>query len=665
MKLITCHIENFGVLEQEDLSFEEGCNVFLKENGAGKSTLAAFLRAMFYGLEGDRKKNTLENERKRYRPWQGGAFGGNVVFSVQQKTYLLTRFFGGKESEDVFELRDQATNRISQDYSKNIGEELFGIKREAFLRTIFFGQQDLNTYATDDMHNSLGNLADLNGDGMGYEAAMELLTKKMNSLTPKRVTGSLAKRREEIAYLQAEIEGLPLVEKQLDATRNSILTGEEKSRQLEREMQEIRTMQNELLKQGEYATLVQQVKEEAQTLKEWEALFPLGIPEEADFIQLRELAKRAEHGENAYRFAENHYRTIEEERPEVETKSFARVGAAVGSLFLLGAILLFFLKPIHLGSLIFLVLGIGHYLFAAVSFHREKQTQEMLRNYERERRKREEELRRKKQEFLELEEAFYGGCRRILGFAPAEKHGFRTSFLYEVEKNAMEAKIHRDNWQAKKNALEEKKEQAGIAAMQEEHRVSAEELNQLHLQMEQLWKELQNRLFTDRQALEEEKRKREALKEKEAHCRRLEELQRQEEHAFYLYKKTKEKLEEAKDSFRGKYASPVLKGFQAYFNLWSEQAEDFRLDTDGNLTLQSFGMQREKECLSAGLFDLAAICLRVAFLDVMYPEEKPFLILDDPFTNLDDENLEKALEFKEKLGESYQILYFTCTKGRI
>ena len=56
MRLISCHIESFGVLSSEDISFNDDLNITIKENGWGKSTLASFLRAMFYGLNGEGKK---------------------------------------------------------------------------------------------------------------------------------------------------------------------------------------------------------------------------------------------------------------------------------------------------------------------------------------------------------------------------------------------------------------------------------------------------------------------------------------------------------------------------------------------------------------------------------------------------------------------------------
>ena len=48
----------------------------------------------------------------------------------------------------------------------------------------------------------------------------------------------------------------------------------------------------------------------------------------------------------------------------------------------------------------------------------------------------------------------------------------------------------------------------------------------------------------------------------------------------------------------------------------------------------------------------------------MFREEKPFLILDDPFTNLDDEKLKKARVFLKQLAERYQVIYLTCSEER-
>ena len=106
MKLIRCHVENFGKLSDFDYSFADGLNCLRQDNGWGKTTLANFIKAMFYGLPVTTKKNLVENERKKYTPWQGGNYGGNLIFEIKQKQYRIERFFGKKEAEDVYNLID-------------------------------------------------------------------------------------------------------------------------------------------------------------------------------------------------------------------------------------------------------------------------------------------------------------------------------------------------------------------------------------------------------------------------------------------------------------------------------------------------------------------------------------------------------------------------------
>ena len=101
MKLLRCHIENFGVLSNFDYTFSDGLNVICRENGFGKSTLAAFLKAMFYGLPRTGTRSLAGNDRKRYEPWQGGVFGGFLEFTYQEASYRVTRTFGKTAAKDT------------------------------------------------------------------------------------------------------------------------------------------------------------------------------------------------------------------------------------------------------------------------------------------------------------------------------------------------------------------------------------------------------------------------------------------------------------------------------------------------------------------------------------------------------------------------------------
>ena len=289
MKLISCHIEHFGKWSDQTFSFADGCNIFCRENGWGKSMLAVFIRTMFYGFSGGKLRDDLLNERKRYQPWQGGLYGGSVKFEASGKVYELTRMFGTKEKEDRFELRDAATNLKSDDFSENIGEELFGLDRVSFCRTVFITQNDCQTEATDGVNAKLGNLSGEKDDLMNYESMNQRLTDLINGLSPARKTGELAKRKEEIAGLKDLVRFGPAVDK-------DILAEQVQKEALERELAERKTERTELMKRqqelfagrerlirrNQYGELCREAKERLDDRERAQEVFPGELPDAAE-----------------------------------------------------------------------------------------------------------------------------------------------------------------------------------------------------------------------------------------------------------------------------------------------------------------------------------------------------------------------------------------------
>ena len=122
-----------------------------------------------------------------------------------------------------------------------------------------------------------------------------------------------------------------------------------------------------------------------------------------------------------------------------------------------------------------------------------------------------------------------------------------------------------------------------------------------------------------------------------------------------------ELLQRARDTLTARYMGPVQKGFEKYYRILSgEEASGYQFDAGANLTVQELGMSREIRFLSEGRKDLAGICTRMALVDAMYEGEKPFLVMDDPFVNLDDTKRKKATDFLQEIGKEYQVIYFTC-----
>lgn len=219
MKLLRCHVENFGILSDFDLTFTEGLNVLCRENGFGKSTLAAFLKAMFYGLPKTRAK---VSERKRYDPWQGGKYGGFLEFEYRGNQYRVTRYFGKKE--DSFSLTDLTNRTESTAFSEKLGEELFQLDADSFARSTFVPQlSDREITATTSIRAKLTNLVEDTNDLNNFDTAMKKLQEYRKSLKLfKGEGGQTAQLRRECRELEASIHSTAEKKEPLEAVCQQI-----------------------------------------------------------------------------------------------------------------------------------------------------------------------------------------------------------------------------------------------------------------------------------------------------------------------------------------------------------------------------------------------------------------------------------------------------------
>ena len=156
-----------------------------------------------------------------------------------------------------------------------------------------------------------------------------------------------------------------------------------------------------------------------------------------------------------------------------------------------------------------------------------------------------------------------------------------------------------------------------------------------------------------------------SLPELEDEKLRLEQLKIQYTTNSAILDKTVEFLTNARESLSMNYLGGVKEHFVEYMKQLSEETGDtLFLNQDLEVTLERRGIARELAFFSAGYSDIVMLCMRFALVDALFPETKPFIILDDPFINLDDSNTKKALELLKKLGKDRQIVYLVCNSSR-
>lgn len=630
MKLLDCYIEGFGKFSRQSFSFTEK-EQYCEENGWGKSTLAAFLRVMLYGFAGERRQDELSNERKRYAPWQGGGYGGELSFQVQGKSYRLSRSFGINQGKDVFELRDGATNQISHDFSEHIGEEIFQIDAQSFARTLFIAQNDAKSMETTPLIQAkLGKISESVADLGDYDSAMDKLTKKLAELNGRSVTAVLPALKQQMTALTEEIKQGA----ELDRREEELLQAQaEQKKWRARLRQEM---------EGRQLTAA-----EAARLQKYDKIFTKGWPTEQELMEQiknwqQKLAIEQKQQSNQAA-AQELERQIERLRKQRKIANFCLLIAGTLLAITLGLLLW---QPV--AAIVLAVVAGGLLLFGIF-----QKSRCQVNKQEQEYRQRKERAEIEKQAAIVVEKAamdFFAGYGMPY---QAEK---MPLLLYEWEQYRREY----DALCGKRQAVEGVPVPANVRAQEQKTGV-ADGLSSFLSAAETMDDTLSE---IDRQLLAIQAQ-REMILAAESKLMEVQTDYAAAQKKWDTLQKTKQFLEQARSLFTQKYSAPLLEAYKEYYQrLTGQAAEDYFLDADLHLTLREVGLQREISFFSTGRQDLIGFCMRLALVKVMYPHEKPFLVLDDPFVNWDQAGMEKGLRFLQEIRNEYQILYFTCHPGR-
>ena len=667
MIIEACHIAQFGKWKDADFSFSPGKNSFLWDNGYGKTSFIYFFKLMFYGVSGDRKQDLEENERKHYMPFQGASFGGRIIFCIGEKRYRLERSFGLKKSEDSFRLFDEDSGKESKDYSENIGEELFSLDAESFQRVCMISHEDLHFSMNSRMHAKLGNVAEDQEDMKKFQQVQTILKDGINALSPNRRTGNIFKlkmQEEELSsglYGKEALENAVLsIEKEVLALTEKEAKRKEEGKALEEELSQRISEKDSLGKWMSYA----QKKEEWEKA-EYRYENALKWYYQECFSEIPE-EKKALLWKEEMQSLQEQIRSIKKEIEKVSEVGVEKIGgenvsaeaekeggivlfalAGLGLLF----VLLFFGKlfgmPLGLPSALFLLLGI---LSLSLCFFLWWSGEQKKRAWQE--KQEEEENRQRKQQairFASLEELL-SRFHKLEDMQDLEKEaaGRKKEFLLFVEEEGGEQAFSlleekQKEWEEGPSLEESRRKLEAFRKEEEERR---EEIRGKRAEREAKVRDL-DFLEEQERILAQKKEEREALEKR-----------------YNLLQKTKAYLEMAKERFALQYKEPILEAFQKYFQSICTEPLQFQMSEDLELSFVDRGLSREQGYLSEGLQDLCRFCQKLAIFDVMFQEEKAFLLLDDPFSHLDEKNGARARALLEELAESRQIFYFTCSEER-
>ncbi len=755
MKLLSCHIENFGTLSNFDLNFQDGLTVIKEDNGFGKTTLAAFLKAAFYGLTATAKKGINDNERIKYTPWQGGIYGGSVDFSANGKNYRIERYFGSKAKGDTFKLFNLSNGKESADYSENIGAELFQIDADSFERSCFIPQNTTTAEMTVSLNAKLTGLIENSDDLGNFDSAMAILERKKGYFRKKNGAGRIADLEKEILKLKSQIADAKIEADSLKAVEQKVSKLKNERKELTRSLDKVRkdlktisdaetfTLQNERRKDLEL-----RLQSANDTIEKIRAKYKNGVPNETNISSAFGLADSLhslEHkietlsqdtaekrsfnsaieffGGNIPKFSEienckNALKTAEKSLVSAETlkrqlnhggdtkksNTPLKISVAItGILAIIGSALM--LKSLVLGGT-FLGVGLVFTAIFTVFLLRSRSAKDLQKS----------SISAQCEEFETIAKNEIAKAKAFtLKYSDDSPETVIETISanyrdYEMFKNSVNATS--ENLKDAKEKLDATKEtlqdflldtlgeipfdiRSSLQNMHDDQREFARcgdlistlksqldntpiplsnisltvtdsketleaketdlvtKIDTFSFEIASLEQRINMMLGVDDRLYDLEIDLQTAIQEK-ADCDRN----------LLILESTISMLTLARENLSGKYLVNLKESFMRYTEEISSGIGEFLVDGNLQIMLDRGGL-KEKDYFSTGYKDMLDICMRLALIDALYEGEKPPLILDDPFVNLDDERLENSLKLLNTLSRHGQIIYLTCHKSRV
>lgn len=764
MKLIKCYVENFGKLSNFTYNFKDGLNIIKEQNGFGKTTFAVFIKSMFYGMDAGKNTKIEKSERKKYYPWQGGNYGGNIEFEVDGNKYKIERFFGKKPAEDTFKLYDLATNLESKDFTENIGEEIFKINKEGYERSTYIPQGQIQIEMEDSINAKLGNVLESDNDVNSSEQAIIAINNAKKLYKKERGKGGLIdEKKEKLNQLERELEKrqsdfeiLKIQEEKLNKLNNNIKEQGKLRDQSQQMLSEKMEQGRKVAKLETYKTILTKYNKSQENIDELTEFFANDIPSDDLIKNLTEKNFELEITKNQLKnnklsvedqekvtyykdiFDRNQitetqvnkgieeYSKISNLENEIQNKTNKKeiiqnelkskrlatiLDSILAIVFIILGFFLIFKGVQEIVGFISAIIGIGLFILFLVNLKKSKKLDV-------------KELEEKIEEMQSEKKLIERNIDKILDICN-EKEQNKLNGLYNIKnqinsynnllrkQNDINANVQKNN--IKKATLENEIKNGltkyfvdltkpysellqELTIKKNEYQSQLEQFNSLKREKEDFEKSNDMQNLDDVKDLSniDESVLKEKIKEINIHFDKLSDEKNQvknqievlenrideyeflesdientaseieeETEKYKILNTTESLLKQAKEQFSSSYLQDMIQNFNEYMKLIDNGEMSTNIDIKLDVKVDVNGSQKEIKYFSAGYKDLVYICMRFSLIKTLFKNEAPFVVLDDPFVNLDEEKTTKAINVISTISEKYQIIYFVCNSSRI
>lgn len=663
MKLIKCYIFSFGKLKNFTHDFSQGLNTIKEDNGWGKSTLATFIKAMFYGLNCS-KRSVSENERLKFKPWNTTEkFGGYLCFEQNNKYYRIERYFGNKESEDTVKLFDEQTGK-ELTKSENLGLSFFNVDEEGFLSTTYFSQKDFQIKSNSGLTAKYNSVCETK-ETDAFDKAMQVVENKAKYYKSRGDKGAISEIKNELTQIENEIfqankalETIRLLKKDVNDTENKVDKLKIDANLLSEKLAVAGKGEAQALKRERYNELVFEKQNLLKEKNDIEKILNGNTPEVGKVLAYIDCNNEFNRIISTEKLLKEDIKTLENEKPTENIKkkilpvTFLGIGLSLIVLLIIfacGIGLDLFLGTIFaVASITFISLGLSFLVFAKKSRGTINQYSTLITKKKAELSKYEDiriQYQSKIDTFISLFNVnnFFDRNAKLSQILSAIKtYGEITTRLNTVNCSILSL---------------------GEVELKQ---IKVEDVNHLNSKLKQINEEYlieTTRLANKRAAIKNHEDLASKITEFESKRAELKEILKQYYEEYEILNLTAQYLKKADENLKIKYREPLQSSLNKYLNFISENTVA-NIDIDFVVTIEENDGKKVTDYYSKGYQNLFEICKRFALTDVLFKEEKPFIILDDPFYNLDDQKLSLATNLIKNLSKEHQILYFICNESR-
>ncbi len=626
MKIDKIEIAGFGKLNHFTLDFDSGLNLILGDNESGKSTICDFLLCMLYDMPNDGKRATLsENLRRKYKPWKGENFGGRIFFTDDSgKKYILEKSFGKTQRSDRSKLLD-AESWFELDSGENIGERLFGLSREGFLKTLYIKSLDVGAMSGggEEVLAKLSNMETSGDEDVSYLNIKNALEKEMFSLLSKTGRGG------KIATLYEEERRLSLELSKLEHKTSLLKEDEERIRAFKEKIDALSKKISEC--ESVYETAFRHEQFIAQQ-KTYESKNIIAKRLESEQERLKEL-----YDNRNLTASDNNNQALVSELSQKETKRdkitthMSTKMAMFTAIFVLiifvvlGAVIKEIPLFTTIGVICSFIISIGTYIL-----NRKNQTKREVLDAEIAELKQKIEAEEKREEnetlIKETEKTIEELKGNLSAFNTNEKTVFTQEEIEYQGEQVSELSFKLREYKDKLKSLNEEHYNLSVSIAKQSG--DGKSVGDIHSELLAIREEIK-------------------LCEKE----------------FSAYKKASEWLQKAHDEIKQNYAPLLNKKTEEIFKtLTKNKYNGVRLAENLDLNYKNeYDEIVESGHLSQGAYDLLYISLKFSAMSILC-EKIPPVILDDAFIQLDDERLKLMVDFIKNNEKFSQVILFSCHK---